>query len=293
MLSKTIMEHAAYIKKAIRENKEKKYLTYGKAIGNLIKNRHLKYEIFNLKEAKRFKTSDTIFVLGAGPSLNRLQGQHLAEISRHDSFGINYTFLKDGLVPTFQQISYEKDWGLPFMVNAIAQRKEILKNTIFFLSDKALFRLGHPRITPEFFPIQPKCCYYKLPKAIILEEDRSFSDNDFKNTLFYRGTLTLVLDLVLKLDYKKIVLLGIDPDKVSYFFEGYPEMKEYCDILYGIYQDKGMTTYENMVPKNRKYRTIDEYLFALNKYLSNRREVRLYTGFSGTLLSPRLPAYFE
>ncbi|MCP4264263.1 MAG: hypothetical protein GY777_01575 [Candidatus Brocadiaceae bacterium] len=179
------------------------------------------------------------------------------------------------------------------MINAILKRKKLLKDTVFFLNDKALYRLGHPRITPQFFSEEPKCCFYRLPAPIFLEKPRSFSDDDFDKTVFYRGTLTLVLELVLKLKYKKIVLLGVDPDKPLYFFEDMDEMKEYCHQLYSSFKKRGLEKYENMVPKGNKFNTIDVYLYALKDYLLRKRDVDLLVGFKNNMLYPGIPAYFK
>lgn len=292
MLDK-IINKTALIKRTILDHHRNKYVSYLTAIQNLYKFRNIKYEMYDLESVTKFKTSDTVFILGAGPSLNQLNQEHLNIIADNNSCGINYSFLKEGIVPTFQQMSYENDWGLDYMARALSKRKHLLKETVFFQHTKAYYRMGHPRITPYFFSEEPKCCLYKLPDPISLERPRPFTDNDFDKTVFYRGTLTIVLELVLKLGYKNIVLLGVDPDKVAYFFEDMEEMKPYCDRLYKRYREQGMKQYENMVPKGNKFNTIDVYLYALKDYLSRKRDVNLFVGFKNNMLNPGIPAYFE
>ena len=69
-----------------------KYISYRQVIVNWIKYRHLQYQIIkDQEEIKRFKTSETIFVLGSGPSFNEITSKQWAEIGRHDSFGINFS----------------------------------------------------------------------------------------------------------------------------------------------------------------------------------------------------------
>lgn len=293
MSNNTLIDKLRYIKQAVQDHRKKKYVSYLTALRNWYKFRNLEYEIYDLESAGKFKTSDTVFILGAGPSLNMLNQEHIKIIKKHNSCGINYSFLKEEIVPTFHQISYENDWGLDYMVRALSKRKGLLKDTIFFLNNKTYYRLGHPRITPYFFSEEPKCCFYKLPKPISLECPRPFNNDDFDKTVYYRGTLTIVLELLLKLDYKKIVLLGVDPDKLSYFFEDMDEMRDYCNRLYATFRKKGINKYENMVPKGNKFNTIDTYLFALKDYLLNKRNVRLFVGFKNNMFYPKIPAYFD
>ncbi|MCP3924043.1 MAG: hypothetical protein GY714_15805 [Desulfobacterales bacterium] len=289
---KNAIVKAKYIRNAIHENRANKYITCKQAICNYFKYRNIDYEKYNIKSVKKFKKSDTLFITGAGPSLNLLNEEHLKTISKHDSFGINYSFIKKGITPTYLQISYENDWGLKYMINALEKRKKELNNTIFFLHDKCLFRMAHPRTTPYFFSEKPKCCFYKLPEIISLEKNRPFLSSDFDRSLFYRGTLTLILELAIRLEYKKIVLLGIDPDKLSYFFDGYDEMNEYTEKLMKIWKKKGINVYENMIPKGKRYHTIDIYLESLREYLIQKKNVSLQIGFKNDIF-PEFKTFFN
>ena len=283
----------SYLRMAIRENMLNRYIPYHRAIYNYFKNWGLNYETYTLKTVKQFITSDTVFIVGAGPSLNRLNKDHFKIIAQHDSFAINYAFLKKEIRPTYLQLSLEKGWGLEYMVKALEQGKEQVRDSVFFTHTKALHRMAHPKLTPEFFSTNPKCCFYRLPESIQLENNRSFTKTDFDKSVFYRGTLTLVLELVLRLNYRNIVLLGIDPDQLAYFFDDYTFMQEFCEKLYGTWKKRGITTHESMVPKGNKYHTIDIYLNALNKYLLKQKQARLFLGLKGSLPLAELPIFFN
>lgn len=278
---------------AVQESIRNRYIPYHCAAYNYFRNWRLSYETYTLKTVKQFITSDTVFILGAGPSLNQLSQHHFAMIAQHDSFAINYAFLKKEIRPTFVQLSLEKDWSLQYMVRALEHGKEQLRDSIFFLHTKSLYRMAHPRLTPEFFSRDPKCCIYTLPDSIQLKNKRIFTQKDFDKTVFYRGTLTLVLELVLRLGYRNIVLLGIDPDQLAYFFDDYSFMQEFCDRLYGSWEARGITTHESMVPKGNKFHTIDTYLKALNRYLLASDRARLFLGLEGSLPLADLPVFFD
>ena len=83
----------------IREYKLR-YLPYRKLPFVWIKNRKLRYKAISIDEAKNYAKSDTVFVLGSGPSIKTLTNQQWQHISENDSFGINYSFLL-GFAPTF------------------------------------------------------------------------------------------------------------------------------------------------------------------------------------------------
>ena len=102
-----------------------------------------------------------------------------------------------------------------------------------------------------------------------------------------------MLELVLSLDYRNIVLLGVDPEELGYFFDDYAFMQEYCEKLYRHWEVKGITTHESMAPKGNKYHTVDIYLNALNKYLLERKRARLFMGLKGSLPLAELPIFFD
>lgn len=293
MLTK-IRNTLARIKSTVQDHRQNKYVSYSTTLRNWYEFRNLKYEMYDLESVTGFKTSDTIFILGSGPSLNLIKQEHIKIISHHDSFGINFSFLKEEVIPTFHQMSYERNlWARNTIVERLSSRRKLYNNTIFFLSDKAYRRLGHPRITPYFFSEEPKCCCYKLPKPIFLDRPRPFGEEDFDKTVYYRGTITLVLDLVMKLKYKNIILLGVDPNTPAHFFDNMVEMNDYCVRLNKQNKELGLKKFENMVPKGNKFNTIDVYFYSLNDYLSRRRNVNLFVGFKNNMLYPKIPAYFD
>lgn len=294
MLTK-IRDKIESIQSNIQDHHKNKYVTYSTAFKNWYKFKNVEYELYDLEGVIRFKTSDTIFVLGSGPSLNLVSQSHINTISKNDSFGINLSFLKKEIVPTFHQMSYERNlWVRDTIVEKLSPKRKIYNNTVFFLNDKAYRRFGHPRITPYFYSEKPKCCLYKLPKPILLERQRPFANEDFDKTLYYRGTISLVLDLILKLGYKNIVLLGVDLDVYRHFYDEMEEMKVFVQRMYQGYEKAGhKEKFESMYPKGAKLQPFDVYLYALKDYLQTRRKVSLFVGFKNNMLYPEIPAYFD
>lgn len=286
------------VRTVIYENFNNRYISYYDAFSSWYKNRNKEYAFISIKEASRLKTSDTIFILGSGPDLNRINGHFLAEVRKHDSFGINFSILKKEINPTFQIISYETvDIALKYLKSAIEENKERLSGTVFMLNSKVLSRMAHPRTTPYFFPSNPICCPYLHPESINFTENRPFSDDDFEKTLVYRNTLSVVLHLIVKLGYKNIVLVGVQPDTRLHFFYGMQKMKEYVDFCKKEYLEQNghlkKRLFPAMIPKQGKIHPIDKYIYSLSDFLERKKGVKLYTAFAEGLLYSQLPSYFE
>jgi hypothetical protein len=266
-----------------------RYLPYHKIFFIWVKNRKLNYKIIALDEAKEHKKSDTIFILGSGPSIKELTKEQWQHISKHDSFGINFSFLLD-FVPTFHSMEDgQTKWMRGFIEERISPYRKKFSNTVWFISNRHLSRFIHPRLTPEFFPENPICCVYKFPKSIELSEDRPFIREDFtKNSIIYRGSLSVVLYLADLIGYKNIVLLGIDLHTPEHFFYDMPEMEEYVKIQKAIH-DKDKFQY--MIPKPNKSRPFDEYLYALINFYFKPQNINLYIGHKENLLSEGLRLY--
>ena len=58
-----------------------------KGIYSYYKNSNVNYKIVNQKDWKYYKTSDTIFLFGSGPSINDISTREWDIIQNHDSMG--------------------------------------------------------------------------------------------------------------------------------------------------------------------------------------------------------------
>lgn|GEM_PF-2010244 len=277
----------------LSELRHNRYVSIPDAVIRMVRNRRLPYRMCDIGAAKGMRGSGTVFVLGSGPSLNRIKGNIVEKVRAHDSFGINFSVLFDAITPTFQQMSYESEGIARGMIcQALASQKARLTDSVFMLNTKMLWRMGHPRVTPEFFPDNPCCCIYSLRPPIAFQTERPFLDSDFESSLVYRGTLTVVLDLVVRLGYTRIVLIGVDPDTSDHFFDSYECMKEYVAFQNSRPIGNRQKKIESMYPKGRKIHPINVYLYALREYMERRHGIELLTAFSDNMLYPGLPAYF-
>ncbi len=275
--------------KILKENKRNKYFSYLRIFSNFIENYSIKYNLLYKDDILYRKKSDTLFILGSGSSLNKLSKIEIDTIKKNDLFGLNFSYLKSDIIPTFHQFSWEKSYACEYLTKFFYGFRNKYKNTVIFISDKARYRFAHPKLTPDFFPVNPSLYYYDLPKAINVDKN-GFSDELFDQSIFYRGTLSLILELIISFEYKKIVLIGVDLDTREHFFDNMDIMQEYCAIFY---EKNTKEKFESMYIKKNKEQTFDKYLIALEDYLRRKKGIQLYTAFQNKMLSPKLPTYFK
>ena len=143
------------------------------------------------------------------------------------------------------------------------------------------------------FPPNPSISYFNYPDSIVLDSDRQFNKADFQKSLIYRGVMCFGLHLADCLEYKNIVLLGIDLHTYHHFFDdcesAIKERETYNQEMARITGGP----FESMIPKGNKYRTMEEYYYAVNELYFQPKGVNLYVGNRDNMLSPRIPYYLD
>ena len=145
-----------------KEHSKYKYIPYNEALLSLYKTRNKVYKRLNNSELKSRKSSDTIFILGSGPSLNFLSSEQINHINDYDSFGISHSFFFTDIIPTYHYFGWHKGryhrWKQLF-----EPFREMYKDVVVVMHNKSIYsRLVHPRLTPELFPIDPNIYIVKI-----------------------------------------------------------------------------------------------------------------------------------
>lgn len=256
----------------------------------------------NIKQLKRidkkqYKTSNTLFVLGSGSSINELTKEQWKIIKDNDSMGLNFWLIHD-YIPTYYMFENGDD----------ADRSQILKELINIKSKKyknTPFILKHirPKNIDLYLSDLPQEIRqnfvsgyeFRLPGNLNSSLDKSvkfsntFDLNRIDNLLFYRrASISQAISFALKMKYENIVLCGVDLNNTKYFYEE--------DIYYNLgipipknVQSKSVhrtlsTTYGQI--------TIDKVVLSMNKYLLKPNKANLYIGSRKSALYPRLPYYY-
>ncbi|MBN1257431.1 MAG: hypothetical protein JXA52_06965 [Planctomycetes bacterium] len=271
-----------------------RYISLGETIRRWFNHRDYQYSIISLADtAKRYKHSDTVFILGGSELINDITESQWAHIEQHESFGMNWWPLHP-FVPTYYQTNYPRQrhafWKL---AEAIQKRKEEYHKTVFFVSgDRALRRGVHPRVLPEYFSVSPTCCCYHYPQPIKLRADEEFKPEHFAETVYYRGGLTLILHLLICLGYRRIVLMGVDLRNRVHFYDDYPETEWMVKESYSLpIAEKENILHGTMDDKDGSKIPMDQYLYAIQELAFAPRGIELFVGSPKSLLATKLPVY--
>jgi hypothetical protein len=258
-------------------------------------NRGVQYETWELETVpKRFKTSDTVFILGSGPSVNDFAKEQWEHISKHDSIGLNWWPLHD-FVPTYYYTNYPRD---PRIFKRFARTlgpkiKRDYGDTLFLVSgDRARCRGIHPRVFPDIFPDNANLCFYAYPKPIRFENEPKHAD--FADGVFHRGALTLALDLMLKIGYRNVVLVGIDLNDRSHFYDKRPEMAWQFETGYrggdSPEEVKRIPSVSEETSGKRKL-PLSEYMGVVNEFHFEPNGLKLFTTSQKSKLPDTIPFY--
>ena len=187
---------------------------------------------------KNYKTSNTLFVLGSGASINEIMENKWEHINEHDSIGLNRWPVHDH-VPTYHVFEMKMCLGykaynqryldlLKANAEAYSEIPVILKNTI------PLQR----KLSPDYLPawlagnliLSSDTAFSQLVssddrikenKALLeyLLVNEYFDEGNIKVLYRKRGSISYLLHLGVVLGYDTIVLCGVDMVNSDYFFE--------------------------------------------------------------------------
>jgi hypothetical protein len=271
-----------------------RYVPTVQTIYNWHKNRKKQYTVLSLDDVgQKYKKSETIFILGSSESINEVTKEQWDHISKHDSFGMNWWPVHP-FVPTFYYTNYPRQkQHRDKLEEAITRRKKDYLNTVFFVSgNRAVKRGMHPRILPGFFSATPICCFYNYSIPIKLAREETFAAKSFEKTLYYRGGLSLILDLVNQIQYKNIILMGVDLRNAMHFYDYYPEMQWQFEAGYSKpIEIKKKEKHSTMTTKGGTKLPVEQYLYAVNDMYFKPRGISLSVGSSESILAKKIPVY--
>ncbi len=271
-----------------------RYVSIPKTILNWYKNGEKKYICLSLKEVNnKYQKSDTIFILGGGESINDVTDEQWDHIAKHDSFAMNWWPVHP-FIPTFYYTNYPRQKKYrDKLEEAITRRKKDYINTVFFVSGNRATKRGiHPRILPGFFSANPICCFYNYSNPIQLAKEEPFAAKSFEKTLYYRGGLSLILDLVNQMEYKNIILMGVDLRNRVHFYDHHPNMQWQFQLGYSIpLEVKRNEKQSTTLTKGGTKLPMDQYLYAVNDYYFKPGGINLFVGSDKSILEPKISLY--
>lgn len=232
------------------------------------------------------KSSDTLFVLGSGPSINRIPAERWKAIAGHDTVGFNFWLLHP-FVPKmyfFESLPRDNPAYRP-LLDALTERAEDYAETV-----KVIMDMEPPRESLFELPAGIRRKLYAAKTISMLARDerelaaglRYLSRRGtfrpvprFDALLKYNGTLTSMINLGLKMGYRRIVLCGIDMKRQDYFFQD-PILYPRTHTLEFAPRDEKHHTYTSnpwMVPMSTVVKEMDRAVLkpaGVELYLENR-----------------------
>lgn len=260
---------------------------------NYVRTRDMKFTVLTLEEARRRKKSDTIFLLGSGPSINQMTESAWREVARHDSLAINL-FILHPFVPTFYHTEVSKNPRIRgFFMEVVRRRRKDYSNTVVLVHPKSRRYGMHPRFCPGLFPERPIVCFPKFPKIIQVPASRPFAAADFKESMIYRGTMNNAIYLACELGFQNIVLLGVDLKTNEYFYDDFESVQWMKEIKGAPVEERKKHPYgmDHIPEIGKSKHSYPNLYYALRDFVLNPRGIRLSVGSTESLLHPKIPLY--
>ena len=296
---KKIKEYPRYIFSKINRYRvtrqyfrKEEYISWYEKPLRLLKNRKKSFQILDLNEVRRkYKKSDTIFVLGNGPTINDVTEDQWRHIAKCDSIGVN-VWPVHKFVPTFYRMKIHEREYLEDYSKAIAENIKHYGNTVFFIHEMRFERGLHPKIYPELFPDEPLICPY-VYRGVKIAKDEDFTADNFKDSIAYRGALSITLDIIKNFGYKKIILMGVDLYSSDHFYDSYENMQwQFSSGYWKKSLQEMKKTRHGCISKPKPYKkNIDEFLYALDEIYYKPKGIELFIGSQKSLLYPGIPVY--
>lgn len=176
-----------------------------------------------LKNIYKHKNSDTAIYLGSGSSINNITPAQWKKIATFDTWTVN-NWVYHPFVPKFYHLEVKKI-NRDIITKRIASRKDY-GNVIWILNRdrKYLF---------DVIGNQKHIFTYKMEKINAVKKNiiPKYTPNNNHNVLTcnLNTTFTMMLELILRFKYKRVIFFGVDLQDSRYFWTGRKDFgKTHC-----------------------------------------------------------------
>jgi len=250
---------------------------------------------------KKWKSSDTVFILGSGTSIDNITEKHWEHIADKDSIGLNKWPFHE-FTPTyhvFELPRIEKKYqNCHWYWELLDYRKESYSNIPVIMKDVSR---TYYDIEPDSIPDWICENILLLPKIQLPGEnvrfpdvwfrqinDTNFFDDEIRYIYQNNASLMFLILLSVKLGYDSIVLSGVDLNNSRHFFED----SRYEDIIdHPNSSSRDKNKKHKTASKNEKKFTIMDIINSMNRLILKPRGISLYIENKNSALYPDLPHY--
>lgn len=232
-------------------------------------------ETLNLETLLKYKKNEKLFILGSGGSINDIK--NWKEIRKNDSIGFNF-WLYHEFVPNFfcfenSQIEERNEK----FYKIFKLKKSFYNNSLIFIKDLEISGISRSKL--KLFNKLYCINAIEIPGDTIEEIFKIMDNKEFYKK---KSTLSLIIDIAIKMEYKEIIFCGIDLNNNSYFYEN-EKYKKY-DIPF---VDKSSSVH---LTNNKKISKIT--IFDYIKEIKNKnKNIKFYTLSSKSELAKILEVY--
>ena len=247
------------------------------------------------------KTSDTVFILGSGRSINEITAAQWEVIKSHDTIALN-NWPVHPFVPTFY--CYESavnepglDEAYNFLLNNICNRASDYRPTIKIIAN--FKRAERPQIGKDLTHECKHNLYFVYTPVVIARTPEEFRamvrfyrrlglfaiSPKIRNLFKYSSVLSTCLSLAIRLGYRKIVLCGVDLKTSEYFYQDSEQFPRTSSVSLRPRDETHDTAIAKpwLVP-------MDEMLSIIREEILEPAGVELLVASTHSLLHPRIPS---
>jgi hypothetical protein len=243
-----------------------------------------------------YKQSDTLFVLGSGPSINRISQRRWQAIATHDSIGFNF-WPYHSFVPTFYFMEGAAgEAEAQAFVELITRRANDYRGIPKVIMD---LQSGCATLLPRLPEGWRQNLFYAHTVPAIARTDGEFAqvvsylskrgvftpETGTRYLFKHCATLSTMVTLGVKLQYKRIVLCGIDLTTSQYYWQDQDRFPASADLR-RLARDQKHATLTRFCWGNTP---IDVVLEALNAQVLQPAGIELYVEHDQSALYPNIP----
>jgi len=252
------------------------------------------------------RTSDTVFVLGTGASINDYPAEYWQVIRHHNSIGMNF-FLLHEHVPTLHVMESVRGIKQPILSARYVQRGDykgtplILKTQLTNLSSNRVSAriaelndlpaevLSNTYLSLDLLAagknVEDMESAYRLTERLGLWKPKA----KFVMLTKRRGSVAYVVNLAVRAGYRRVVLCGVDLNHSEYFYDSRRQELEANGLPVPPNREEG-SIHSTNDPANHPV-TIHHVLLAIKKNLLDPAGVELMVGSDTSALHPDLACF--
>jgi len=265
----------------------------------------------NTRELSTSRKSDTVFILGSGPSINDISAEEWNEIRKHDSWGFNFWFCHpfiptayfvqsvirpesdSDIIERLDDLIYTilKDKTKEYEAVNLFLRGDGINHERFHDTKLGRFVMNHEGFTRHIVPELPVSSKNRIDLDILYSQLKKQGFYDTHDEPWpvpkFGGSITELISLAAILGYKKIVLCGIDMNDGGHFYdqkeyyEKYPFLKELSE------RNNKANGHVHMNKSIRKF-TVKDLILGLNKFVGKEFGAEIFTYSKKSRLYPEI-----